>query len=156
MTDPSNVAPGSIQKRTRGYLPHWERDGGAYFVTFRLADSLPRTILEQIIERRSALEYAARAGRELLPVERVNAAQMSSARIESFLDRGTGECHLARLEIATLVKSALKHHEGERYCLFLVRHAEPCACGVRPSNREESPFCGAFVDLSLDDMRTRC
>ena len=27
-------------------LPHWRRDGSTYFVTFRLADSIPRAILE--------------------------------------------------------------------------------------------------------------
>src|SRR5678815_3064347 len=37
----------------RGYLPHVKRDGASYFVTFRLADSLPRTILLHF-ERRHA------------------------------------------------------------------------------------------------------
>ena len=31
--------------RTRGRLPHWEEDHGVYFVTFRLADSLPKSAL---------------------------------------------------------------------------------------------------------------
>jgi hypothetical protein len=30
---------------TRGYLPHVKREGASYFVTFRLADSLPKTVL---------------------------------------------------------------------------------------------------------------
>ena len=33
---PSAVIP----QRTRGCLPHWERNDGTYFVTFRLGDSL--------------------------------------------------------------------------------------------------------------------
>ncbi len=32
---------------TRGYLPHVKREGAAYFVTFRLADSLPKEVLLQ-------------------------------------------------------------------------------------------------------------
>src|ERR1039458_4999738 len=30
---------------TRGYLPHVKREGASYFVTFRLADSLPKEVL---------------------------------------------------------------------------------------------------------------
>src|SRR5438093_13683540 len=30
---------------TRGYLPHVKREGARYFVTFRLADSLPKKVL---------------------------------------------------------------------------------------------------------------
>jgi hypothetical protein len=30
---------------TRGYLPHVKREGARYFVTFRLADSLPKEVL---------------------------------------------------------------------------------------------------------------
>src|SRR5215471_19010961 len=30
----------------RGKLPHWRQEGAIYFVTFHLADSLPRTKLE--------------------------------------------------------------------------------------------------------------
>ena len=29
----------------RGYLPHVKREGASYFVTFRLADSLPKAVL---------------------------------------------------------------------------------------------------------------
>ena len=31
-----------------GNLPHWRQDNTTYFVTFRLADSLPRERLEQL------------------------------------------------------------------------------------------------------------
>src|SRR5438093_12494491 len=30
---------------SRGYLPHVKREGASYFVTFRLADSLPQEVL---------------------------------------------------------------------------------------------------------------
>lgn len=38
--------PSSI--RSRGYLPHWEGTYAIYFVTFRLADSLPREVLTRL------------------------------------------------------------------------------------------------------------
>src|SRR5581483_336002 len=31
--------------KTRGHLPHWEQAGATYFVTFRLADSVPSEVL---------------------------------------------------------------------------------------------------------------
>ena len=34
--------------RTRGYLPHLEIVGSTYFITLRLVDTLPVTVLESI------------------------------------------------------------------------------------------------------------
>ena len=39
-----------VQKH--GHLPHWEQSGATYFVTFRLADSLPANVLASV-ERRT-------------------------------------------------------------------------------------------------------
>jgi hypothetical protein len=38
---------------TRGYLPHVKREGARYFVTFRLADSLPREVLFKLQAERA-------------------------------------------------------------------------------------------------------
>src|SRR6266571_3842495 len=38
---------------TRGYLPHVKREGARYFVTFRLADSLPKEVLLKIQAERA-------------------------------------------------------------------------------------------------------
>ena len=40
---------GFISKRRRA-LPHWEQSGCSYFVTFRLADSLPMAMLAHLRE----------------------------------------------------------------------------------------------------------
>jgi hypothetical protein len=37
---------GSVAIRSRGYLAHWEAEGGSYFVTFRLVDSLPQSAID--------------------------------------------------------------------------------------------------------------
>ena len=36
-------------ERTRNHVPHWQRDGMLYFVTFRLADSLPMEVMEKLL-----------------------------------------------------------------------------------------------------------
>jgi len=48
-----------VQSRSRGYLPHWEKSGSTYFVTFRLADSLPGFILRQWAFERKDIEARA-------------------------------------------------------------------------------------------------
>ncbi len=35
-----------------GTLPHWRQDGCTYFVTFRLADSLPQSVVAKLKEKR--------------------------------------------------------------------------------------------------------
>ncbi|MBI5329988.1 MAG: transposase [Betaproteobacteria bacterium] len=70
----------------RGYLPHLKAEGGIYFVTFRLADSLPAEALARL---------------ESLPVEQ------RSEKVNSLLDQGSGVCWLARPEIAEMVRDVL-------------------------------------------------
>ena len=66
----------TLTKRTRGYLPHWESEGGTYFVTFHLADSLPATVLAKLTRQREMLDAVVRSGRQLTPIESVRAHQL--------------------------------------------------------------------------------
>jgi len=38
--------PHGIKIRQGAYLPHWTREGAIYAVTFRLADSLPKSVVQ--------------------------------------------------------------------------------------------------------------
>jgi len=100
---------------SRGYLPHVKREGACYFVTFRLADSLPKEVLlrfEQ--EHAEALRrLPAKAGSE--PAEEIH--RDLRRKIERYLDKGVGECHLHRTDIADMVANALRHFHGEQYLL---------------------------------------
>ena len=111
---------------TRGYLPHVKREGARYFVTFRLADSLPKDVLLRIQAERSArlsqhhqrlasakrLGPAAPADAELENIERDYFRQ-----VEHYLDKGAGECWLRQPRIADLVADAVRFFAGERYLL---------------------------------------
>jgi hypothetical protein len=58
--------PAVVTIRSRGRLPHWENAPAAYFVTFRLVGSLPRSVLERFeFERRDIMETAKAMHREL-------------------------------------------------------------------------------------------
>ncbi|HWY05733.1 MAG TPA: transposase [Candidatus Acidoferrales bacterium] len=86
--------------RNRGYLPHWEAEGGIYFVTFRLADSLPQSVIREL-----------RQGELVKPQEE----QRLAKKLEDFLDQGAGPCILRQPRIAHIVASALRQFDGARY-----------------------------------------
>ncbi|HVO79462.1 MAG TPA: transposase [Terriglobales bacterium] len=102
--------------RTRGHLPHWEGAHACYFVTFRLADSIPAEVAERIeSERDSIIQTARQLGRELSLSEKRHIARV--ATIDKYLDNGAGACHLAKAEIAQIVSDALRYFDGQRYRL---------------------------------------
>lgn len=90
---------------SRGYLPHFDGGSITQFVTCRLFDSLPQTILE-----RFRLELEAQE------VENIDRETM--ILIEKFLDSGYGECFLNKRAVAKVVKDSLQKYNGERYKLF--------------------------------------
>lgn len=107
-----------IVVRNRGRLPHWEAEGGTYFVTFRLADSFPQSVLQSFeFERHDILRTARQQGRDFTAMELKRLDQLFSERIDKYLDSGAGACHLARPEIADLVSEALRHFDATRYRL---------------------------------------
>jgi REP element-mobilizing transposase RayT len=108
---------GEVRIRQRGRLPHWEKEAGLYFVTFHLADSLPRPVLEKVSERYRVLETAQRAGANLLPDQKVLVAEYSPKKIEEYFDRGIGACSLRDPRIGELVANALRIWHGNRYRL---------------------------------------
>ena len=105
-----------ITRRSGAYLPHWSAEGTAYAVTFRLADSLPRAVLEAFLHERAQLIDRARAtGRELTSEESNRLRVLHAAKIESLLDAGKGSRPLRDVKVAQVVKNALAHFNGARY-----------------------------------------
>lgn len=97
---------------SRGYLPHVKREGASYFVTFRLVDSLPQEVLlefkRQQAEKLRALGDSNPAAREAIDLE-------LQRQIERYLDRGVGECHLKRPDVAQMVAEALRYFHEKHY-----------------------------------------
>jgi REP element-mobilizing transposase RayT len=105
---------------TRGYLPHVKREGASYFVTFRLADSLPKEVLLEFerekTERLRRLQHFKSCGETINDSEE-EIVRDFSRKIEGYLDHGVGACHLRRPEIADLVANAMRHFHERRYVL---------------------------------------
>src|SRR5688572_29964105 len=77
----------------RGYLPHRDEPGLVQFVSFHLADSFPANL-------RSEWEA-------LLQLEDDHERRR---KIEAYLDKGLGECHLRDERIASLVDGAIRFY----------------------------------------------
>lgn len=104
---------------SRGYLPHLKRAGATYFVTFRLADSLPREAREQMAYRLRA-QFAAAEERDAEITDeaaRRAAQRVEFVRMEAWLDAGAGSCLLGEPGAAELTAGALRHFAGVRYGL---------------------------------------
>jgi type I site-specific restriction endonuclease len=98
-----------------GDLPHWRQDGATYFVTFRLADSLPQ---EKLAEWRKERDQW--LGQHPEPHDEATRREYYDRfpqRLQQWLDAGTGSCVLALPEVKEIVEKALKHFDGERYHL---------------------------------------
>jgi putative transposase len=94
-------ALGFLGWHERGYLPHCDFPGLFQFVTFRLADSMP-------VSRRGEWEH-------LLAIEDLREKR---TKLEEYLDRGVGECHLRDPRVAKLCEEALLFFHDERYELL--------------------------------------
>jgi len=97
------------------HLPHWNQTGRMYFVTFRLADSLPRDKLNMLKQERQVWEKTHQPPYTALQWQEYH--KLFSHRIEQWLDNGTGACLLADPRCANIVARALAHFDGERYRL---------------------------------------
>ena len=106
--------------RSRGRLPHWEADQAIYFVTFRLADSLPRSVLREFeAERQNILTAAKQAGRATLsPSDERRLEELLSENIQVKLDAGAGRCFLRDPQIAGVVAEALRHFNQSKYRMY--------------------------------------
>lgn len=103
----------------RDHLPHLKREGGSYFVTFRLAGSLPREVLLRLKqEREQIMAQALAAKRPLTWREQEELFRWYSSRVDAYLDAGHGDCWLRRPEIAQCVADAIRFHAGQRFDLL--------------------------------------
>ncbi len=99
----------------RRKLPHWTQGGVIYFVTFRLADSLPAIKLGEFNEQKRcwlAQNPPPRTEHQIKEYRR-----NFSQRLHRWLDAGYGTCVLARPEISQLAESVLNYFNGQRYVL---------------------------------------
>jgi REP element-mobilizing transposase RayT len=112
---PVQVDHSNIRIRQGAYLPHWTSEHAIYAVTSRLADSLPRSVVESWeFERQDIVKTARQMNRPLTPPEEARLDTLFSERVETYLDAGAGECWMRRDDVAGIVASALRHFDTDR------------------------------------------
>ena len=82
----------------RGKLPHWEIKGGRYFVTLRLADSLPAAIVARLQEIHRTLAAVDPVSDQFATLQR-----QCFVTMERYLDAGTGACWLREPACAQVI-----------------------------------------------------
>jgi exonuclease VII large subunit/REP element-mobilizing transposase RayT len=96
-------------------MPHWQQEGTTYFVTFRLADSIPKKKLQQWQQERDL--WLKNHQEPYSDIEKNEYHQLFSEKIQDWLDAGQGSCLLQHPDNAKIVADTLKHFDGERYTL---------------------------------------
>ena len=110
--EPPFLDPRAEVPQHRNRLPHWQQDERTYFVTFHLADSIPRAkMMEWLSERAAWLRWNTPPWSE---EQQREYARRFGRTIERWLDAGEGACLLRDPDVAEIVRNAFSHFGGSR------------------------------------------
>ncbi|MEM7343123.1 MAG: transposase [Chloroflexota bacterium] len=104
----------------RRQLPHIQPKGSTLFLTFRLAGSIPQSVLDTLTEQKQAIEKQLKkvANIDKQKVDRYKEQRRQFGRYDSYLDNATqGPMWLKNEKIAELVVDAMHHRDGQMYRL---------------------------------------
>jgi len=103
----------------RGDLPHWQQKNVWYFVTFRLADSIPAETIEEIRKERVQwlIKHKKNNNEQYSLEELKEYYRLFSERVEKLLDDCRGSCVLRQEKIAKIVADALLYFNNKKYIL---------------------------------------
>jgi len=99
--------------RHRGNLPHWQQGEAWIFVTWRLADSLPKAIVEKLAEQRLLWETA--HPKPWAEETHKEHNRRFTLAFELLLDDSHGSCLLRDPGASEVVTNALFNFHGDRY-----------------------------------------
>ena len=99
----------------RRKLPHWRQPGAAYFLTFRLADSLPLHVLRQWSQENE--QWTASHPSPFTDEQRQEQINKYGRKLLTYLDNGFCSCMMKAAAIREHVASAMLHFDRERYLL---------------------------------------
>lgn len=146
--DPHSLTPQNEFRSYERHLPHWRKPGASYLTTFRLNDSIPAAILQEMRDelkgwKHRLLETAAKHQGQLPADEHSAWAEFQRGhllKLESLLDDGHGECLLRDPDHRHLVELTLHHFHGRRY--------EMLAFVIMPNHVHAlcRPFTGQIVE----------
>lgn len=107
----------------RRNLPHLTPLGGTFFVTYCLADALPKPVLKKTLEQFAAEVQELKKKPKFTPAMLHDLHKRQFVRYDKLLARSYGEQYLKRPKIAEIVKGSLHYFDGSRielisYCIM--------------------------------------
>jgi len=115
---------GNVRLYYHGILPHWRQDGCTYFVTYRLADSLPQGVLRELKYERDVwlkqrginLDLAGHreAFMQLTKTDKRLYERFMGQRLNQYLDAGHGNCWLRKPQLGNVVANSLGFFHGNQ------------------------------------------
>ncbi len=105
-----------IAKSFRGDLPHWHQDEVMQFVTFRLADSLPQSVLTALQERDS--EFVEKHPGEWTPEVLAEYRSLMSRSEENYLHQGYGCSVFRHPQFRKIFIDSLMRGDSLSYTVF--------------------------------------
>ncbi len=123
-----NIQPFSDRKPVRIYftnMPHWRQEGCTYFVTYRMADSIPERVLAQWEREKThwlslhgiEVEKWSEGFVQLVPEKQREFLKHFNRKLNSYLDEGHGSCVLRAAACQQIILDGWKHFDGVRYQL---------------------------------------
>jgi len=137
-------------------LPHWRQPGKTYFVTFRLADSIPRNTLRQWASERDAwLKTNPEPHDES---QRRDYYERFTGKFQHWLDQGHGACLLKHGVIRSMVEHALRHFHGNRYELdhFVVMPNHLHAIVTPMAELKLSGILHSWKSFTANEINRKC
>ncbi|MGL4401859.1 MAG: DEAD/DEAH box helicase family protein [Luteolibacter sp.] len=104
-----------VDRKQGANLPHWNQAGAIYFVTFRLADSLPQEKVKAYSQEREL--WLANNPVPHSPEQKADYFERFPKRLQEWLDAGYGSMILKDPAANRIVTNAIRHFEGDRYTL---------------------------------------
>ena len=97
---------------TANRLPHWQQNGATLILTFRLADAIPKHLLDQwTVERQAWLALHPEPRNK---DDEADYHQRFSGALERWLDAGHGSCALRDPACRMKLEDTLRHFDGDR------------------------------------------
>lgn len=114
-----NIA--SMKTYYRRHLPHIQPPHATFFVTFRLAGSLPAHVIAMLKQKRKEFErkLSQKYGPKEIKERLAKSRKLYFGKFDSLLDRATeGNRWLANPKVADLVAESISYRDGKEYDLI--------------------------------------
>ncbi len=111
--EPRYYQPFAEVLQSRNKLPHWEQSGATYFITFRLADSVPASLRDRWMRERA--QWLEQHPKPWTTATETEYHRRFSTQMDKWLDAGHGTCLLRGDGCRAEVERVLQHFDGERY-----------------------------------------